>query len=85
MVKNQDKCFLNRKYFYLGITVLHHAIDSKNFDTVAVIIRQLNDLKDDGMEINREVGLHKWTPLYRASNKIQFNVFFFLEEKKFNW
>jgi ankyrin repeat protein len=48
-----------------GITILHHAIDSKNFDTIAVIIKQLNIEKDE-IEINKEVGIHKWTPLYRA-------------------
>jgi ankyrin repeat protein len=48
-----------------GITILHHAIDSKNFETIAVIVRQLT--KDKQIEMNREVGLHKWTPLYRAS------------------
>jgi len=52
------------KIIYLGISILHHAIDSKNFETIAVIVRQLN--KDKEFEINREVGLYKWTPLYRA-------------------
>ncbi|CAF1266093.1 unnamed protein product [Rotaria magnacalcarata] len=52
-----------------GITILHHAIDSKNFDTVAVIIKQLNREQDEkikDIEINRPVGTNKWTPLYRA-------------------
>ncbi|CAF1662101.1 unnamed protein product [Rotaria magnacalcarata] len=47
-----------------GISVLHHAIDSKNFETIAVIIRSLN--KDKEIEMNREVAVYKWTPLYRA-------------------
>ncbi|CAF1205849.1 unnamed protein product [Rotaria sordida] len=52
-----------------GITILHHAVDSKNFDTIAVIIKQLNNETDEKIkdfEINRQVGPHKWTPLYRA-------------------
>jgi hypothetical protein len=32
-----------------------------------VIVRQLN--KDREFEMNREVGIHKWTPLYRAGKK----------------
>ena len=52
-----------------GIPVLHHAIDSKNFETIAVIVRQLTEEKE--IEINRAVGIHKWTPLYRAGeNKL---------------
>ena len=47
-----------------GVSILHHAIDSKNFETIAVIVRQLNQNRE--LEMNREVGLHKWTPLYRA-------------------
>ncbi|CAF1096859.1 unnamed protein product [Rotaria sordida] len=47
-----------------GISVLHHAIDSKNFETIAIIVRSLKDDKET--EMNKEVGLHKWTPLYRA-------------------
>jgi hypothetical protein len=34
-----------------------------------VIVRQLNTDKDESnkeSEINRDVGTHKWTPLYRA-------------------
>ncbi|CAF4431362.1 unnamed protein product, partial [Adineta steineri] len=46
------------------ISILHHAIDSKNFETVSTIVRQFNQDKD--IEMNREVGIHKWTPLYRA-------------------
>jgi hypothetical protein len=64
-------------YFYLGISVLHHAIDSKNFETVAVIVRQLK--QDKEFEINRQVGTHKWTPLYRAGK----NIFFYLDKKNF--
>lgn len=48
----------------LGISLLHHAIDSKNFETVATIVRQLE--RDKELEMNRPVGLHRWTPLYRA-------------------
>ena len=48
----------------LGMSIVHHAIDSKNFETVAVIVRQLE--KDKEFEMNRPVGLHQWTPLYRA-------------------
>jgi len=34
-----------------------------------VIVRQLNkDTKE--FEMNREVGIHKWTPLYRAGKNI---------------
>ena len=55
---------LFESFFHSGISVLHHAINSKNFETIAVIVRQLN--KDKEFEINRPVGLHKWTPLYRA-------------------
>ncbi len=55
-------------YFILGISILHHAIDSKNFETVAVIVRQLT--KDKEFEMNREVGINKWTPLYRAGKNI---------------
>ncbi|CAF4649751.1 unnamed protein product [Rotaria sp. Silwood1] len=47
-----------------GTSVLHHAIDSKNFETIAIIVRNLNIDKD--IEMNKEVGIHKWTPLYRA-------------------
>lgn len=53
----------------LGITVLHHAIDSKNLDTVTVIVKHLDvdgDPATKNIEMNREVGVHKWTPLYRA-------------------
>ena len=53
------------KIYQNGISILHHGIDSKNFETIAVIVRQLT--KDKQIEMNREVGLHKWTPLYRAS------------------
>lgn len=52
-----------------GISILHHAIDSKNIDTIAVIVKHLSNEKDETrkqFEMNREVGLHKWTPLYRA-------------------
>jgi FAD synthase len=52
--------------FHLGISILHHAIDSKNFETIAVIVRQIT--QDKELEMNREVGIHKWTPLYRAGN-----------------
>ncbi|CAF3163981.1 unnamed protein product [Rotaria sp. Silwood2] len=45
-------------------SVLHHAIDSKNFETIAIIVRSLNNDKE--IEMNKEVGIHKWTPLYRA-------------------
>jgi hypothetical protein len=34
-----------------------------------VIIKQINTEKDETIrdfEINREVGMYKWTPLYRA-------------------
>ncbi len=34
-----------------------------------MIIKQLDNEEDESMkdmEINREVGMHKWTPLYRA-------------------
>jgi hypothetical protein len=34
-----------------------------------VIIKRINAEKDEtikDIEINKEVGLHKWTPLYRA-------------------
>ncbi len=51
------------------MTILHHAVNSKNYDTVAVIVKQLNNETDKTIketEINREVGTHKWTPLYRA-------------------
>ncbi len=34
-----------------------------------MIVRQLNkDTKE--FEMNREVGIHKWTPLYRAGKNI---------------
>ncbi|CAF1102901.1 unnamed protein product [Adineta ricciae] len=46
------------------VSILHHAINSKNFETVSVIVRQLNENKE--LEMNREVGIHRWTPLYRA-------------------
>ncbi|UJR07722.1 hypothetical protein I4U23_012007 [Adineta vaga] len=46
------------------VSILHNAIDSKNFETVSVIVRQLNENKE--MEMNREAGVNKWTPLYRA-------------------
>ncbi|UJR38421.1 hypothetical protein I4U23_031089 [Adineta vaga] len=52
-----------------GTTVLHRAIDSKNLDTITVIINQINMEKDQAIkeeEMNKEVGQHKWTPLYRA-------------------
>ena len=52
-----------------GMTILHHAVDSKNFETIAVIVKHLNGEKDQSIrkfEMNREVGPHKWTPLYRA-------------------
>ena len=55
--------------FILGTTILHRAIDSKNFETIAVIIKQINMAKDEMIketEMNKEVGIHKWTPLYRA-------------------
>ena len=48
------------------VSILHHAINSKNFETVSVIVRQLNENKD--LEMNREVSIHRWTPLYRAGN-----------------
>ena len=54
---------------FLGVNILHHAIDSKNFDTIMVIIKQFdadNDRSAKHFEMNREVGMHKWTPLYRA-------------------
>ncbi len=73
------KTILILRLFYLGISILHHAIDSKNFETIAVIIRQLN--KDKEFEINREVGLYKWTPLYRAG-KNQFLIKY--KQKKTN-
>ena len=55
--------------FTLDMTVLHHAIDSKNFDTIAVIAKHLHTETDEAVkisEINKQVGVHKWTPLYRA-------------------
>jgi len=58
--------------FCLGVTVLHHAIDSKNFETVAVIVRQLDENKE--VELNRPVGPHKWTPLYRAGRKVKYFI-----------
>jgi hypothetical protein len=50
------------------MSILHHAIDSKNFETIEIIVTQLN--KDNESEMNREVGIHKWTPLYRAGKTI---------------
>jgi hypothetical protein len=55
--------------FYLDVSILHHAIDSKNFETVSVIVRQFND--DKQIEMNREVGMHRWTPLYRAGKNCE--------------
>ncbi|CAF1524892.1 unnamed protein product, partial [Adineta ricciae] len=52
-----------------GTTILHRAIDSKNIDTITVIVNQLNMEKDTSIkpiEMNKEVGQHGWTPLYRA-------------------
>jgi hypothetical protein len=43
-------------------------------DTIAVIVRQLNKEKDErikDLEMNKEVGIHKWTPLYRAGKQTQ--------------
>ena len=57
----------------IGTTILHHSIDSKNIDTIAVIVKHLNAEQDRSIrdfEMNREVGVHKWTPLYRASQFI---------------
>ena len=54
----------------IGTTILHHSIDSKNLDTITVIVKHLNTEQDQSirdLEMNREVGIHKWTPLYRAS------------------
>ena len=48
----------------VGVSVLHHAIDSKNFESIATIVQHLEDEKS--VEMNREVGIHRWTPLYRA-------------------
>ena len=64
MVNKQPIVLINARDGHSGIPVLHHAIDSKNFETVAVIVRQLNQEKE--IEINRAVGIHQWTPLYRA-------------------
>ena len=71
MVNSNSHCNENKNLieFSLGITVLHHAVDSKNLDTIAVIIKHLDadaDPATKNAEINREVGMHKWTPLYRA-------------------
>ncbi len=38
-----------------------------------MLVRQLNNEKDE-YEINREVGAHKWTPLYRAGKKKIFDL-----------
>lgn len=59
-----DRLMIKGKPRRLGMSIVHHAIDSKNFETVAVIVRQLE--KDKEFEMNRPVGLHQWTPLYRA-------------------
>jgi hypothetical protein len=48
----------------LGTSVFNHALDSKSFETIAAIIKRLQEHKS--VEINREVGVHRWTPLYRA-------------------
>ncbi|CAF0929960.1 unnamed protein product [Adineta steineri] len=52
-----------------GTTILHRSIDSKNLETITVIINKLNSEKNEALkesEMNKEVGQHKWTPLYRA-------------------
>lgn len=62
--------------FLLGISVLHHAIDSKNLDTIMVIVRQFDadeNLSTKNFEMNLQVGIHKWTPLYRAG-QLQLNI-----------
>jgi ankyrin repeat protein len=64
-----------------GTTILHHAIDSKNYDTIAVIIRQLDNDDEESakeFEMNREVGMHKWTPLYRAGEFRFEKILFFI-------
>ena len=58
---------------YSDVSVLHYAIDSKNFETISIIIRHL--AKDKDLEVNREVGVNKWTPLYRAGENTVF-IFF---------
>ena len=60
------------KRWNLGMTILHHAVDSKNLETVAVVVKHLNQENDESIrrfEMNREVGANKWTPLYRAGEK----------------
>ena len=54
------------------MTILHHAVDSKNLETVSVVVKHLNQENDESIrrfEMNREVGANKWTPLYRAGEK----------------
>lgn len=66
------KLFRRNRFLKLGITILHHAIDSKNLETVTVIVKYLNQENDESIrrfEMNREVGSNKWTPLYRAGKK----------------
>ena len=75
------KFFRRNRILKLGITILHHAIDSKNLETVAVIVKHLNQENDESIrrfEMNREVGSNKWTPLYRAGKKTNQT----LEERK---
>jgi hypothetical protein len=69
------------------MTILHHAINSKSIETVAVIIKALNCEQDQSIrlfEINREVGTNKWTPLYRAGKHFNENItrFFFIFDIK---
>ncbi|CAF2503250.1 unnamed protein product [Rotaria sp. Silwood2] len=69
LIENGANIYSVDQSVHLGITILHHAIDSKNVDTIAVIIKQINNEPDEKVkdfEINRQVGPHKWTPLYRA-------------------